>query len=491
MMDWWKTSGTALWSATIGWLESLAREASQFAVEYAWVFLYLFLTVATLVTLRALFFRKAPVGVELTRAIRRPRFFGYVTVCALIISLASWSLFAPIASASIAFGVVSPDGSRKTISHLEGGIIQSIHVREGETVAAGDPLVTLEDVRARTEYSALRERMMFLLASRARLEAQRTNKERISFPDELKRFGGETVETIIEAQNELLESQELAHKGREKIYRQRISQINEHTAGLEEVIAAQDEQLAILEVEIENYQTLLEKGLTQASILFSLQKERTELIAKRAINSAKIAENREAIATAEIELLNLREGRIEDAHNKIPEIDNEISELRSQLESRSDVLKRTIIRAPNAGTVIDLQVATVGGVVRPGASIMELVPLDAQLIVDARVKPIDIDRVRPGMEARIILSAYKQRNLPLISGTLLSISADRLEEDRTGEPYYLAKVEVNPADLKKATDVKLIPGMPTEVMILDGERSVIHYLLDPLTASFERSFREQ
>ncbi len=168
----------------------------------------------------------------------------------------------------------------------------------------------------------------------------------------------------------------------------------------------------------------------------------------------------------------------------------QLSEIRSQMPSRVDILERTVIRAPIAGTVMNIQATTETGVVRPGEPILEIVPREAPLIIDAQVRPSDIDRIRPGMEARVLLTAYKQRSLPLIHGILRSISADRLVEDRTGEAYFLAKVEVKPEDLANLDEVRLVPGMPADVMILDDEQTLIDYLLSPILRSMDRSFRE-
>lgn len=485
------TTAAGYWAWFSVWIDEVARTARLGMSEYRDAALIVFVGLVGFLILRAILFRRAPAEANLALATRRPRFFGYATALALVCSMTLWSVFAPLASASIAMGVVSPDGNRKTISHLEGGIVRTIHVREGDTVAEGAPLVTLEDVRARSEFGELNERLMFLLASRARLEAQRDGASEIDFPGELLSMPGNGVKAVMDNQIELLASQRSAHEGRENIYRQRILQINEHTAGLQEVIAAQDEQLDLLTTEIENFQTLLDKGLTQASRLFSLQRDRAALTAEKAQTQARISENSQVVGETKIELLNLREDQVENANDQLAQIESQIAEIRSRMESRGDVLDRTVIKAPIAGTVLNLKASTVGGVLRGGETIMELVPVDAPLIIDARVKPTDIDRVRPGMNARVILSAYRQRNLPLIHGTLLSVSADRLEEDRTGVPYYLARVEVNADDIARIEEVELIPGMPTEVMILDDERSFLRYLIDPIAGSFDHSFREK
>ena len=478
------------WFHTYGWIEANAFLLVSNVSVFSDVLIFAALALLGLYILKKILFRPAPADADLRRVTRRPRFFGFATATALIVSLVGWSVFAPLASASIAFGVVSPDGNRKEISHLEGGIVRSIHVREGETVKAGAPLVTMEDVRARAEFDQLNDRLVYLVGNRARLEALRDERPDIIFPAILADFDTQKVGAVIEGQAALLDSQRIAHSGREKIHQQRIQQIAEHTKGLEQVIDAQSAQLTLLATEIGNFQTLLDKGLTQASRLFSLQRDHAALSAELAMNRARISENSQVVSETELKLLNLREEVREDANDQLASIENQIDEIYSQLATRLDVLNRTVIHAPNAGTIVNLQIATVGGVLHPGQPILELVPESALLIIDARVKPTDIDRVRRDMKARIVLSAYKQRNLPMIHGRILSVSADRLEEDRTGEPYYLAKVEVDQNELALAEGVELIPGMPAEVLILNGQQTVLQFLLDPIAASFNRSFRE-
>jgi len=230
--------------------------------------------------------------------------------------------------------------------------------------------------------------------------------------------------------------------------------------------------------------------LAHASRVLALRREHADTLADRARNRAAIAQNHQMIGGTEIELLTQNEEIVSGANEELTVIDAQLAELDAQIPQRSDVLQRTIIRAPISGIVLNVRSGMEFGVVRPGEPILEIVPVGAPLVIDARVRPNDIDRVYPGMETRVILSAYKQRNLPLIHGRLRTISADRLIEDRTGEAYFLAKVEVNTHDIDAIEDIQLVPGMPAEIMILNGEQTLVDYLLGPLLNSVRRSFRE-
>jgi HlyD family type I secretion membrane fusion protein len=191
-----------------------------------------------------------------------------------------------------------------------------------------------------------------------------------------------------------------------------------------------------------------------------------------------------------MQLLTMRQEDKERVNEELTKVRAGLAELRSQFPSRADILSRTVIAAPITGTIMNVRVTTESGVVGPGQPLLDIVPVEAKLIVDARVKPIDIDTVHPGMKARVLLTAYRQRNLLQIYGSLRSISADRLIDDRSGEAYFLAKVEVDRAELARLKDVRLLPGMPAEVMILTGERTLLDYLLREFTESVTKSFRE-
>jgi HlyD family type I secretion membrane fusion protein len=426
----------------------------------------------------------------LAAAIRGPKRLGYLAVGIFTIVFGGWSVFAPLASAVIAPGVISPDGHRKTIQHLEGGIIRSIHVREGETVTAGQPLITLDDTRARALDAEVRERLLHVVAAEARLEAEQTNAAEIGFPEILLRETSKELQQIVEGQRQLLSTRRATHLGRTQVLKARIRQVDEQNAGLREVIAAEDQQLALIDEEIVASQQLLEKGLERKPRVLALKRERADIAATQAANRARIAENKQAIGETRLQLLTINEERQEKISSELADARRITAELRAQLPSREDILERTVIRAPVAGTVMSVRATTESGVVGPGDPLLDIVPDDSQLIIDARVSPTDIERVRPGTSARVVLTAYRQRNLPLIHGRLRSISADAITDDRTGTSFFLAKVEVLTEDIARLEGIELIPGMPAEVMVLDGERSLFEYLLSPVLNSGRRSLLE-
>ncbi|MCV2868666.1 HlyD family type I secretion periplasmic adaptor subunit [Defluviimonas sp. WL0002] len=427
----------------------------------------------------------------LGRLTRGPRWIGYAAALLLALGIGGWAAVAPLASAAVAHGVVSPDGSRKTIQHLEGGIIHQIHVREGDDVEPGQALVTLENIQARARHDELLERYYYLLATEARLVAEQLGKSEIVFPEALITASDAKAQGAMTGQRDLLASRLSARAGRNDILAQRVRQLEEQNNGLREMIAARDAQLDFIVQEITATEQLLKGGLSTQTKLLALQRAREEIRAERAANRAQIAGNMEKIGETRIQILTLKEQETEQASEQLTEVRRALGEVRSELPSRRDVLERTVIRSQIAGTVMNVRVTTESGVLEPGQPILDIVPADTDLVIDAKLRPVDIDSVRPGMHARVLLTAYRQRSLPQIHGQLRSVSADRITEPRTGEAYFLAKVVVDPDELSVLPDVKLNPGMPADVMILTGDRTLFEYLARPLSESLWRSFREK
>jgi len=428
--------------------------------------------------------------VSLAELTRTPRIVAYATALVLVVGFGGWSLVAPLASAAVAHGVVSPDGNRKTVQHLEGGIIREIHVHEGDFVTPGQALVTLENVEARARHDELLERYYYLLATKARLMAERDGTAEITFPPELTATADAKAEGAMAGQREFLQTRLASQKGREDILTQRIRQLEEQNSGLREMIDARGVQLALIEQETAAVQELFDKGLTQQAKLLALRRATEEIRAERAGNRAQIAGNLERIGETQIQLVTMRQQDVEKASEQLTNIIRALGEVQSELPLREDVLDRTVIRSQFAGTVMELRVTTESGVIEPGQAILDIVPADADLIIDAKLRTVDIDNVEPGMQARVLLTAYRQRTLPQIHGVLRSVSADRIVEPRSGEAYFLAKVVVDTADLARVPDVHLAPGMPADVMILTGERTLFDYLMRPLSESMRMSFRE-
>ena len=427
---------------------------------------------------------------DLRQRTRGPRMLGYLSSVLFVGCFGVWSSVALLASAVVAQGVISPEGYRKTVQHLEGGIIRTIHVREGDTVFAGQPLLTMEAVDARARYDELNKRYLRLLTMEARLVADLAGEDRIAFPSELTSAESQGVRDIVATEQDLLRSQIATRTGRERILEQRKRQIEEQIRGIDQVMAAQDEQLALLDREIKSAKELYEKGLDRLPHLLQLQRAQADIRANQASNRAQAARGGQEIGETEMQLLTNRDQDRATANEELTKARGELAEVSSQLPARRDALARRIVTAPISGTVMNVRVTTESGVIAPGHPILDIVPNEADLVVDSRIRPTDIDMVHPDMKARVVLTAFPMRHLPQIHGLLVSVSPDRLTDERTGEPYFLAKVKVDPAELQKLHQVKLSPGMPAEVMLMTGEHTLLDYLLAPIRDSLNRGLRE-
>jgi HlyD family secretion protein/epimerase transport system membrane fusion protein len=322
--------------------------------------------------------------------------------------------------------------------------------------------------------------------------AEQVGAADLAFPPDLSEAGTQEAAAAMTGQIALFESRKETQAARERILQKRIDQLNEEIAGLEEVTEAQDQQISLIEREIGINQDLVDKGLGRMPPLLALQRELAGLQAERAANRAGIARLGQQIGETELQIHAMRQQTLEEISEQLTGVRAELGAVRSQIPEREDALFRTSVLAPISGRVMNVQVTTEGGgILPPGGSVLDIVPEDGKLVIDARVRPQDIVGVVPGMRARVLLTAYNQRNLPQMFGEVASVSADRLIDERTGEPYFLAKVHVSSDEIEALdADVTLAPGMPADVMILNGERTVLDYLIKPFSDSIRMSFRE-
>jgi membrane fusion protein, type I secretion system len=439
--------------------------------------------------------RAAPVGqpTRLLGELRRLIVAAALVIGAGLGGFGLWAALAPLAGAAIAPGVVSPDGSRRTVQHLEGGIIQRILVEDGSVVQAGDPLIVLEDIQARAGYDVLKARFHTLAAAQARLLAEQAGADEIRFPDWLIEATGEDATALqsMVAQRQLFRTRAKGLADRRGILARRIAQMHEEIGGLEAQIAADGRQIALIAEEIEGLDQLYRKGLAPKTRLLALQRAQSDIEGNRAERRARIARTRQAIGETELQISAQGTALLDDANEELSRTQAELAEVKQRLAASRDVLARTLIKAPSAGTVVELRFHTQGGVIRPGEPILDIVPDDEELLVDARLSPMDIDVVAAGLPARVILPAFKQRHMPRIEGRVRTISADAIVDPHTGEHYFAAQIEVDPGQLAAIEPkVVLTAGMPAEVYIMIGERSMLDYLLQPVIDSLRRAFRE-
>ncbi len=425
-------------------------------------------------------------------ALRAPVLVGAAVVAFFVTFGLLWGGLAPISGATIAKGVVSPDGRRRTVQHLEGGIIRQILVSAGDEVRRGEPLIILEETLALAAHERNLAQQRTYAAMEARLEAEQHSGEAIEFPDWLLEQSHKgNVAEILETQQTLFETRRSAQQTRASILRQRIAQLDEEILGMDAQTISSERQLELIASEVVDVQELVDRGLERRSRLLALQRQEANIRGDLGANLAAIARAHQAVGEAELQIVNLEADRLDAIANELNQVRFEQASIEQEVMRTRDILTRTSILAPIDGIVVQARFSTVGGVIRPGEPILDIVPQEEELLIDAQVSPIDIDAVRVGMTAQVILSAYSRRRLPRIEGVVRSISADRLVDETTGQAYFLARVAVDQAQLAAlAGEVTLTAGMPAEVYILTGERTAIEYLLEPLIKSFRRAFRE-
>lgn len=437
--------------------------------------------------------RPAPADGGLRQATRGPLRLGLLLILVFFGGLVGSSHFIILASAAVAPGVVSPEGRRKTIQHLEGGIIRDILVKDGDVVAEGDPLIVLEDTNASAAYQQWLGQSINFQALLARLRAEQADAATLEFPDELVRLTAEAGESeVLETQRALFEARRRSHRESRAILTQREAQIENQIVGLVAEIDSLTRQSELLTQEVAGVRELVDKGLERRPRLLSLERELARLDGERASNTAAIARAREAIGETRLQLINLDTTRINEIVQAISENQAQLATVSERLRASEFVLSRTVIRSPLAGTVVQLRHHTIGGVIGAGEPILDLVPAGEELIVQAQVSPNDIDVVHQGLEARVHFSAFKQRNLPQIHGHVRKVSADSITDQATRASYYLAEVVVPLESIQKLDrNLVLAPGMQAEVMIVTGERSLLSYITDPFRDISRRGLVEE
>ncbi|MGB2594492.1 MAG: HlyD family type I secretion periplasmic adaptor subunit, partial [Pseudolabrys sp.] len=385
----------------------------------------------------------------------------------------------------IAIGAVESESSRKTIQHLEGGIIREILVADGDVVRSGQTLISLDDTKARSEVDSLQGQLWDATAREARLLAEQQGEERVSFPSN----ESPAAAAVLARQKDIFETRRQVFQSQVAVIREKRSQVEREIVGLKAQADASAQRAAIVREEAAMVAELVSKGLERRPRYLNLQRETADIDGRRGEIAAQISRAEQVISESQATLLKLESDRQNEIAQSLREAQNQIFQLRERLRAADDQLSRTQVKAPEDGVITELRVHTPGGVIGAGVPLMDLVPLQDRLIVTARVRPEDIDVVRPGLKADVHLLPYNQRRVPRLEGIVTQVSADRLVDKRTDQPYYAAKIRVQDPRVTEGR-VQIIPGMPTQVFIKTGHGSVALYALRPLLDSFDNAFRE-
>jgi epimerase transport system membrane fusion protein len=419
------------------------------------------------------------------------RRLGYGILLVVFGGFGGWAALAPLDSAAVAPGVITVQNYRRTVQHLEGGIVQALRVREGQQVRAGDVLVDLEGTQFRAELDMLRAQQATLGAQEARLLAERDRRPAVQYPadDPLPATDPRVIEAR-QGQDTLFRARRRAYEGEVSVLRQSITQLRAQIAGLESVQASKRGLIASYRGEMKDLQELLAEGFADRQKLREFERNVAALEGEVAELAASIAAAQAKINEAELRMLQVDREFQTGVAAELGETQAKLSDVTERLRAAQDRVTRAQIRAPVSGRVLQLRVHTVGGVVTPGQPLMDVVPEREALVVEAQVQPVDIDRVHAGLDATIRFSSFKRTRVPDVKGRVTSVSADRLLDEKTGLAYFLARVEISADERERLRGVELKPGMPAETMINTGSRTLLGYLWEPLGDAVARSFRE-
>lgn len=423
----------------------------------------------------------------------RPVLVGLIALAALVGGFGSWAGMTQISGAIIARGRIEVDRNRQVVQHPDGGVVEEILVENGDRVEAGDTLIRLDPTLLRSRLATAETQLYEIMARRGRLEAERDDRAGIAFDAELRKAAAADpgVRELMEGQERLHRARALSTERAVEQLRGRRQQISRQIEGIEAQREALNAQLDLIREELANQQSLLDRGLTQASRVLSLRREEARLRGRVGELIASGAEAADKINEIELEMERLGSTRREEAITQLRDLQFREFEYAQKVASLRERLSRMNITAPVGGLVYDLSVHAERSVVRPADPLLYIVPQDRPLIIASQVDPIHVDQVHVGQQVAIRFSALDSRTTPELYGEVTQISADAFTDERRGLSFYRAELRINEGELDKLPEnVVLIPGMPVEAFLRTEDRTPIAYLVKPLTDYFNKAFRE-
>lgn len=425
------------------------------------------------------------------RAIFRLQLSAFAIVFLMLGGTATWMAMADISGAVVAPSVVAVEGHPKKVQHLEGGVVAEIAVRNGDRVRAGDLLLRLDETEIRASVQIFTAQLEEIRARRARLMAERDGLDHMPIPTGEDAPKGSEAITVWEGQQKLLLARAEARNGKKKQLTERIGQLEQAILGLNAQAEAKEEQLQLIDRELKSLRVLEKQQLVTQTRVLALEREFAKLRGERAQLIFEAARTGVQIGETRLQLLEVDQSFMSEVLAELREIEVRIIELTEKLAAAKARLQRTAIVAPRAGIVHKLEVHTIGGVISPGESILEIVPEDDRLVLDGRIDPTQVDQVKAGQEVTVRFSAFDQRTTPELMGTVILVAPDVRQDNPQSPPYFLARVALRDGELEKIGDKKLQPGMPADLFIKTGERTALSYLVRPLTDQIKRAFREE
>jgi HlyD family secretion protein len=417
---------------------------------------------------------------------------GFVIIAGLVGGVGVWASQAEISGAVIAQGTVVVESSIKKVQHPTGGIVGEIHVKNGDTVNTGDLLLRLDETVTRANLQMIAKQLDELTVREARLVAERDDAKEVALPQALiSRNTDPPIAEIVKGERSLFDSRRSSRLGQKAQLRERITQLDQEFSGISGQLDAKTREISLIGKQLEDLGTLEEKKLVTAATMVALRREAARLEGEHGQLKATAAQTRGKVSEIELQILRIDQDARTEVVKDLRETQSKIAEYMERRVAAEDQLKRVDLRAPQSGTVHQLAVHTVGGVINGGEPVMFIVPAGDKLVVEARLSPHDIDQALGSRTAFVRFAAFNQRTTPELQVPILSISADLAQDPRTGESYYTARLDIPDSELKKLDDNKLVPGMPAEVHIKTHDRTALSYFVKPIQDQFSRAFRER
>jgi HlyD family secretion protein len=431
-------------------------------------------------------------GLGADASIRRHILAGSILVVVLAFGLGGWASTAEISGALIAQGSVVVDSNVKKVQHPTGGVVGEVRVHDGDRVKAGDILVRLDETVTQANLAIVTKGLNELYARKARLAAERDGADTMAVPRELAdSVDNPDVKDALDSERKLFQLRRTARLGQKDQLQQRIAQLQEQITGLTAQRDAKDKELGFIDQELTGVRDLWQRNLVQLNRLTSLERDEAKAQGERGQLIAAVAEAKGRIAEIQLQILEVDQQFTSDVAKELRETDSKIGEAVERKVTAEDQLRRTDIRAPQDGVVFQSTANTVGGVIAAGDQIMQIVPESDKLSVEVKVEPKDIDKLAFGQPVLLRFSAFNQRTTPELNGTVQRVGADTSNDQRTGQSYYVVRIDIDDAEVARLGAAKLTPGMPVEAFIQTGERTLVSYLIKPLHDQLMRSFREK
>jgi HlyD family type I secretion membrane fusion protein len=436
-----------------------------------------------------------PVGDSL-RLPRRTIAAGCIGLAVGVVALSLWAALAPLSGAVVAEGVVRDDGERKTVQHQEGGIIRAIQVKDGDHVSAGQVLITLDDVRPGAEVAALQSQLDDDEAKAARLVAERDMKNAIAFPE---RFTEGTsnpgVAALMKREQTLFDSERKALADQLSLLREQAGQTRQEIAAVTALVNTSEQSLGISRQELQVNEQLRSEGYVTETKMMELRRAAADYQSRQQSDTTELIRARQKQTDLDLKIATLRNDYVKSADGQLKDTTAKISQITEQLRPAQDTNARTRIVAPVAGEVVGLRVHTIGAAIGPREPILDLVPTDAPLIIEAKIKPDNVREIASNSHADVRLTAYNPRTSPVLEGTVTYLSADSLNDKETRQPFYLAHIEIPTEVVARANRVAkkpivLGPGLHAQVFIKTRPRSAFDYLFEPVWDGIQKSMRD-